>query len=437
MFQRVFAARDVRALLSCLSGFLLTLLVLAGPGLAADYYVTAGAKRGDGSEAAPWSSLDVAFGSGKLRGGDRLILAGGSYGEVTVAGWHFDPPLTIASGTKDRAHLERLRVNDSSGLVFRDLDIWPLKSTGRTQVLVAGSRDSHDITLDRLDIRGGPTALDYYDWTAEDWLTTWRSTGVMLAGPDMTISNSTLTAVANGIGMQGVRGQVIGNEIRGFSKDGLRAFGEGTVLRGNTVRDCINVDENHDDGFQTWAKSGGAPDEIRDITLDGNRIFEWTGPADHPLRGRLQGIGLFKGPYYDLVIENNLIVVNAPHGIALYDVIGSRIVNNTVIGFNKRGQGIWIMEIRQKVAADAPANLIANNIATGFRLGKGQVATHGNKVVRQIDQVFENPGTFDYRLRANSALLGTADATYAPEYDLTGSPRSGKTGPDPGAFQRH
>jgi hypothetical protein len=435
MFHHIFAPHCVRALLVCLLGLFSTIPILTGPALAADHYVAAGSTGGDGSEAAPWPSLKAAFNSGKLAGGDRVVLAKGSYGEAAVAGQHFDPPLTITSATGVRAHFDRLRVNDSSGLVFRDLDIWPLKPAGRHQTLVTASKDSHHITFDRLDIRGGPAALDYYAWTAEDWLTTWRSSGVILAGPDMTLSNSMLTAVANGIGAQGARGQVIGNEVRGFSMDGMRAYGEGTVLRGNTVRDCINVDDNHDDGFQSWAKNGGAPAVVRDITLDGNRIFEWTGPADHPLRGPLQGIGLFKGPYHGFVIENNLIVVRSVHGITLYDGSGSRVVNNTVIGLEEYGNKASIIEKREK-AGDQPENLFANNLVTGLKVGQGQGRSNGNRVIKNADHIFENPAAFDYRLRADSALLGTADPAYAPEHDLTGLQRSGKRGTDPGAIQR-
>lgn len=412
----------------------LLVLCLAGPALAAEYHVAAQGTgtQGDGSQAAPFPSIAAALKSGRLMGGDSLLLAPGDYGALEIRGQDFDPPLTITSAPGGRAHVDRIEVRSSHGLIFRGLDVWPRRPKQIKRSLVAAGADAGDIIFEALDIRGGPRALDYFNWTQEDWLKTWRVNGVHLSGPGMVLKDSTITAVANGIGANGTGAQILNNEVRGFSKDGLRGFGEGVVFRGNTVRDCVKVDNNHDDGFQSWTGRGGAPAEVRNITLDGNRIIEWTGAPDHPLRCALQGISMFNGPYRNMVIENNLVLVRAYHGITLYDAIDSRVVNNTVIHVDgKPGKQPWIMQKRDHTA-DQPPNLFANNLAMAFRLGSKAARAQGNHVIRYPYREFTDPAGYDYRLNQASALRGQSVSGQAPDHDLTGAARGAAT--DPGAF---
>lgn len=407
----------------------LALALVATPLWATDYSIAP--KGGD------FASVPAALKSGRLMGGDRLLLAPGSHGPLTVRAGAFDPPLIISSQIPEApAHVDLLRVETGSGIVLRDLQVWPKSRQKGRPTLVLGLREASDIRFERLDIRGGPQAMDYYGWGREDWTTTWRMKGAYLGGADMVLADSTITAVSTGIGVGGARAQVIGNEVRGFSRDGLRGFGEGAVFRGNTVRDCIRVDGNHDDGFQSWTGRGGAPDEIRNITLDGNRIFEWTGAPDHPLRCHLQGISMFNGPYRDMVIQNNLVVIRAAHGITIKDGINARIVNNTVIQIGgAKNDRPWIMEKREDVSADAPGNLIANNLSTALKLAWKRGPGARNIVVRQPHRIFMDPSSFDFRLKPDSGLIGAGDPSVAPDHDIDGNPRPLGAGIEPGAFE--
>lgn len=428
VFELAQRLRKNVALLAAALG--LSALGVSAPVLwAADYDVSP--KGGD------FTSVAQALQSGRLTGGDRLLLAPGNHGALTVQAGDFDPALIIGSADpQNPAHVDLLRVETGSGIVLQDLQVWPLTRQRGQPTLVLGLREATNIRFERLDIRGGPQAQAYYDWTLEDWTKIWRLKGVYLGGADTVLADSTITAVSTGIGVGGARAQVINNEVRGFSRDGLRGFGEGVVFRGNTVRDCIRVDGNHDDGFQSWTARGGAPDEIVNITLDGNRILEWTGAPDHPLRCHLQGISMFNGPYRDMVVQNNLVVIRAAHGITLKDGINSRIVNNTVIQIDgvKRDRP-WIMEKREKVSSDAPANLIANNLVTSLKLAWRRGPAARNSVVPYPYRVFVDPETFDFRLKHDSGLRGSGDPSVAPDHDIDGTPRPSGAGIDPGAFQ--
>lgn len=408
-------------------------LETALPAAARDYIIAAPDTASLGAEV-DWRSITAALNSGQLAGGDRLLLEAGDYGALQITGQTFDPPLTIASVPGGRAHLDRIQVKNSSGITVSDLNVWPLTARQKGVAVQTDARSSQ-IRFERLDIRSGPEALNYLDWTAEDWLTTWRFGGVQLKGPDMALIDSSLTGVSNAISSSGARGQVIGNEVHGFSKDGMRGFGTGTLFQGNTVRDCVKVDGNHDDGFQSWAAHGDAPSEITAITLDGNTIIEWTGPPGHPLRCRLQGISLFNGPYRDWVIQNNLVVIRSPHGITIFDGINMRVLNNTVVNIDgNSNKAPWIMQKRKKTTGQAP-NIFANNLATALKLGKN-ARNNRNLAVRNTYMDFENPAEFDFRPRAGGRLIDTADPAFAPSHDLTGTARSVGAGPDMGAYER-
>ena len=407
---------------------LAALLVLAGgAALARDYAIGP-----DGD----WPGVAQALASERLAGGDRLLLAPGDHGALRIEGARFDPPLTIAA-QQEGAHVDRIVVKNSAGLVIRGLQVWPRTPQAREINLVETDGQSPGIRFEDMDIRGGPRAQDYLSWAREDWTDTWALRGVRLRGADNTLRDSTVTAVTNGIITDGARAQVIGNEVRGFSRDGLRGLSSGSLFRRNTVRDCVDVDGNHDDGFQAWVARPGrfGPSELHDVTLDGNTILEWTGPADHPLRCRLQGIALFDGPFENWTIINNLVVVSAYHGIALYGGIDSRVINNTVISSTGAERNApWIRQQATKRAA--PRNTVfANNVATAFRLGDAEPTPLAQNVVSAMpSRDFENPAAFDFRPRADSRLLGAADPDLAPPHDLTGRPR-----PDPpalGALER-
>lgn len=432
-----------------LAAFGIAAALAAGPAAAAAYFVApegaAPAAGADGSAAAPWPSVEAAFRAGKLQGGDKLLLEPGNYGGLRVAKQKFDPPLTITSAPGGRAHADRIAVRDSSGLVFSDLDVWPQQprqdgAASKTDVVVMADQQSAQIRFERLDIRSGPEAENYYNWTAQDWLTTWRIRGVSLDGPDQALIDSTLTAISNGIEARSARAQIIGNEVRGFSKDGMRGFGKGSVFRGNTVRDCIKVDGNHDDGFQSWTTTPGnhEPATIEGIVLEGNTILEWTGPKNHPLRGTLQGISMFNGPYVDMVIRNNVIAVTAPHGIALYGGRNGKIINNTVVNIDgKAGKAPWIM-LKSSKGAPSQNNLVANNAAMKLQLGPpeglSRASTH-NVVLKYLPQVFPGSARLDFRPARGSYLVDAADPALAPRTDILGTARPQGAGPDIGAYE--
>jgi hypothetical protein len=423
-------------------GPLLALALLAAlPAAARDHHVDLSATEGgSGTAAAPFASLAEAAASGALKGGDRLLLAPGNYGQVRLKGWRFSPALEIRSISGARAHMDRLWIQNGQGLVLTDLDVWPRKpqAAGKQEAVVEANASSSGIHFHRLEVRSAPEADGYYTWQAEDWLRTWRIRGVRLSGPDMSLTDSRITGVSEGIAAHGDRARILRNEVRGFSMDGMRGFGTDSLFQHNLIRDCIKVDENHDDGFQSWTAppgQNGRP-EIRNITLDGNRIFEWTGPARHPLRCVLQGVAMFDGPYVNWTIQNNLIVVSAPHGIAIAAGRDMQVLHNTVAHPDGTpGKAPWIRLSDGKRGQPAWNNVVAGNVANALHLGDaGPQWNRFNTIIRDATALFEAPARLDYRPRRDSVLVDAGKPDLAPARDLAGTLR-GRT-PDLGALER-
>ena len=416
-------------------------LLAAPPALARDHWVAAGdaapgGAAADGSAAAPWPDIDAALAA--AQSGDRIVLAPGRHGTAFLRNAVFDPPVSIVSAPGGRAHFDRLRIDKAAGLVLRDLDIWPTPpETGRQKgIAVRIDGGASDIVLSGLDIRSTATATDFETWDKADW----KRISIKLVqiwGRDVTLADSTLTGGASALGIKGPGAVIRGNEIRGFSKDGVRIFGAGTVFAGNTIRDCVDVSGNHDDGIQSWARRGNAPDEVVDVTIEANRILEWTGPPDHPLRCRLQGIGLFNGPYRNWTIQNNLIAVRTAHGMSLGYMIGSRVINNTVVNIDgETGRKPWI-DVDDGTLQNG--TIVANNVANSYRLRGplGDGVRRANTAVRYPHRMFADPARGDYRPAAGSPLLDSADPALSPAVDIEGLARPQGAGPDHGAFERH
>ncbi|MEI4488215.1 right-handed parallel beta-helix repeat-containing protein [Frigidibacter sp. MR17.14] len=400
--------------------------------LARDLYVaptgTEATASEDGSREAPFSSLAAALDHTASGREDRILLMDGEHGEMRVVQRHFEPPLVIEAEHEGRAYVSTLSVGKASGLVVRGLGVWPTEPGDGKRSLVNIS--GRGVRLERLDIRGRPDAPEsYLDWTAADWKHDWRAKGVTLWGQGNAIVDSRLTGVSFGITANGPDMLVQGNHILGFSGDALRGLGDGGRFVGNRVENCVRIDANHMDAFQSWSsrKEKGKP--VRDLLIEANTVLEWTGPASHPYRCRLQGISLFDGPFENVTISNNLVTSSAYHGIALFKASNSRILNNTVVRPDgKPGGAPWVS--LSEGTADGVE--VANNVGMAFRNIPN--ALRRNVVAKVPGQVFTDPARQDFTPRPGGPLIGTGDTALAPARDILGQPRTPARA-DIGAFQ--
>jgi hypothetical protein len=369
---------------------------LASSSSAGTYYAapagTAVSGAPDGSQAHPWTSLSTALSS--VKGGDVLLLKSGNYDGLTAYNRSYDKPVTISSADGKGAHLQFLYLTGSTkNLTFKNLSVWPSNpSSPKRSTLVEALSSTSNILLDGLDVRSGSDAGNYAGWSQS----TWKSrafNAVRLRGAQSTVQNSNITGIGFGIQMLGVNARVLGNTVRGFADDGIRALGANSLIKGNLVTDNVQVNSNHNDGFQSWSQNG-VP--VKNLTIADNRFIEWSNPVASPLRAQMQGIGLFDGFYDDLAISNNLVSVTAWHGLSVYGGRGVQIVGNTVVnGLGEVGRNPWIGVFDKKSGAHSTDVVLAYNKAMQYTGSSLDLATRiGNSVIQDPMSLLTDPTLF-------------------------------------------
>ena len=366
--------------------------------------------------------------------GDRLLLRDGDHGACTFMDAHNPDYLWIAAAAEATPVLQRLELIGVERLVVTGLTIRGQKSEEAGGTLLAITSHGWRGPCRRISVRDCllTSTDDIAGWSADDWNTR-AATAVSATGDYLALHRNTARNVNHGLLMSGTCILVDGNEVENFAGDGLRGIGNDQIFQYNTVRNCYDVNENHDDGFQSFSVNGQPPRER--VVLRGNVIIGYTDPQQ-PYRGTLQGIGCFDGFYIDWVIENNLVVTDHWHGITLLGASGCRVVNNTVVDLNDTDPGPpWIMIGDHKDGRPSRSCLIRNNIARSISAGDGVRADH-NLETTDLAAVFEDPAALDFRPLAGGPAVDTGSPDEAPAVDLAGNERPRGEGVDLGAYER-
>lgn len=420
-----------------IAALVITLIGATQPVGAATFYVAplgaAISGTPNGTLASPWPSSDVAFASGRIAAGDTVLLMDGKHGSLNVQ-QSFSSTVTVMSQNARMAHVENIYVGGTArNVIIKNLKVWPSSAATRVANLVAATATASDIQFVNLDVRSGQDAYSYESWSAADWIAR-RTNGASLAGPRIQIRQSNFTGITFGIILTSNDGVAAGNTIDGFSADALRGAGERTTFRDNYAQNCVLVDENHADGFQSYT-----PTVVYGLTLVRNTIIEWTLAPSHPLRCGLQGIGIFDGEHHNITINDNVIATRMGHGITVYGAHNAKIFNNTVVNIDGIQPGYpWIGIYPSKAGVPSADVVVANNLAMGFYGGNdaaNRVKFTNNRIIRDVSNVFPNWKNFNYQLPKTSRYVDIADPTYATALDVLRRPRPVGNGPDLGAFE--
>jgi hypothetical protein len=397
-------------------------------GLAATFYVAPlGTKlacaKSDGTQKCPWLSVDQAIKSAK--GGDTILLMDGTHGVLDI-NKNFDSMVTIRSQNGRNAHIEAANFTEPAmNIRLASLKVWRTEKEWAA-VLVRAMKGAKQLEFDGLEMRSRADANNHLKWTADRWLKV-AGYGFDLRGSGYIIRNNTITGVRVGI-VAGYNSLVENNVIDGFCGDGIRGFGK-SVIRNNLAKNRFKVDSYHADGFQSHTTS-----VLRDLTIESNTLIEWAHPFSHPLRGYMQGIGMFDGFYENVLIQNNVIAGRASHGIAVYGARGLKILNNTVINVNGVPGKYPIIRVKPHKNGTFSENVvIANNLAMGFDGSRGVTLTN-NKTVVDPAKVFADVTKFDYTPRSSSGFIDKG-LSNAPKTDVRQYKRPAGTAPDIGAFE--
>ncbi len=414
---------------------LLALLSVAAPAAARDVHVSPGAS-GDGTEGAPFGT--VADATDATGAGDTIWLHEGDYGDLTIGG----SGVTVAAAEGETPRLRTLTLQGATDVVVRGLSIslsYADPYERGTMVSIHGS--SSGVTVEDCDIFS--TTDDVVaDWSATDWADL-PGTGMSSRAPDTTFRNNRVRNVGYGISIahDSPNARVLGNLVDNFSRDGLRGIGDYGLFEGNVVKNAYDVDDHHDDFFQSWSVGeDGSPGTgvVRGVVLRGNLFIGFEDP-DRPFAGSAQGVGCFDGFFEDWVVENNVVIVNHWHGITFLGARNLRIVNNTVLDVRRgeRPGPPWIDVSAHKDGTPSENITIRNNLAETITLEANDSVEDHNLLFDDPAALFVDPAGFDLRLLEGSAAVNGGSAEDAPAFDFDGIPRPQGDAIDVGAFEWH
>jgi Right handed beta helix region len=395
------------------------------------YYVdpAQSASKGNGSAESPWQNLSKILQNGAVKAGDEVVLKPGLYGELRLSGQKMSVPTKVISEIPGQAKFGSLYVTNSENWIFNGLSVSPihLERPRKIRNLVEITANAGQIEISDFEIfsfaKEGPKEAKF--WTEN------AISGIFARGPNITLSGNKLYNIDFGISVYGAGTKVLKNEIDGFSGDGLRGLGNDLLFEGNTVKNCHEVNGNHDDGFQSWttgADGKPATGFLKNVILRRNMFIANETPDNSPVCN-MQGIGMFGGIFENWVIENNIVVVNHWHGITVIGGRNVRIVNNTLIDPIAASPGpAWIKFANQKTRKSYN-NVVANNLAPAFDLAKKGVLGISNMRIGDPDDLFVDPEAYDFRLKADSPAInaGMEGLGVTEDYYGTARPSGGRT----------
>jgi hypothetical protein len=386
------------------------------------------------------STLNPKNGGAPVVAGDTLILMSGYHGKVDILKYVNSGVITIRAGAGQTPTLSQLHFQASSNWSVSGLSVSPIYGDTDEATLIRIESHSYNgpssnVSIDNCKIF---TALDTSSWTVTDWLNK-RKSGISVDGDNCLITNNHVENVGFGITVSGRSALVAHNTVLNFAGDAMRGLGDYGVFKYNFVANAIKVDENHDDGFQSWSRDG---QPVIGVVLRGNQFFTSYNHPNPDLLSTFQGIGCFDGYYEDWLIVNNLVAISHYHGISLYGARNSRIINNTVVDDSLHADDPmvpWIRLTAHKDGSYGEGNVVRNNIGRLSCIDTGVTIDHNvDPGVRSgdllnYDAYFEDRMAYDFSLKSSAPAVGAGTSDLAPEIDIRGRKRGAKI--DTGAYQ--
>ncbi|MBN1480139.1 T9SS C-terminal target domain-containing protein [candidate division KSB1 bacterium] len=391
-----------------------------------------------GNREQPWSTLEQVFRSRKaLAPGDTLFLLNGHHGSPVIRGVNSDY-IVISALQGHVPACQKVTFSAAAKWEFADVTISPetaAKYVRGTLVTIDGN--ATDINVENCRCY---SVLDNSPWSRDDWVAK-SCTGAQVEGDRNVIRNCSFLNVKHGILVESAaeHNLIDRNIIENFAADGMRGIGSYNTFQYNTVKNCYDVDDNHDDGFQSYSygPDGVGKTTVRGVVLRGNTIINYD-DSRQKFRGTLQGIGCFDGMYEDWIIENNVIITDHWHGISLYGAHNCKIVNNTVIDQNDMSPGPpWIKITAHKNGTNSTENIIRNNLTTSLSndANIGTVDHNMSLSYTSYGTFFVDFSRFDLSLRKGCRAIDRGTEQDAPTIDILGTSRPQGDGYDIGAYE--
>ena len=190
-----------------------------------------------------------------VRAGDTIWLRSGFHGALSINRYYNTDNITLAAEEGHVPLLSSVRIRSGAHWTLRGLTVSAeLGETYERRTLIDLDSHSwhgpvHDVVVEECTLR---SVADAAVWTAADW-DQLACSGIQVDGTRMTIRGNHLLNVNFGISVTASDSLIRGNVVENFAGDGLRGLGDRCTFEYNTVKNCYDVNANHDDGFQSWS----------------------------------------------------------------------------------------------------------------------------------------------------------------------------------------
>lgn len=255
--------------------------------------------------------------------GQAIVLAAGNYPKLAIR--NIRPADTIIIRSKDPnrpAQVSGIDISESQNVWIQQLAVTPTAGVGT-------ARDSALITV-RNSKGIGIVANRVFGWPDGNYAA--DPDGVHFDGVDnVTLARNEMHDLGRGVVFATVRdGRMTDNTLYNLRSDGADFAGVQRIeIDGNLFTSFHPIEPDHPDFIQFWTREA----KIRDthtVSIHHNVMLHGAGTGESPQ-------AIFIGNenpgwvYRDFRIENNIIYNGVPHGISLYDVVGARVANNTIV----------------------------------------------------------------------------------------------------------
>jgi hypothetical protein len=392
---------------------------------------------GNGSQAAPWNSLngvlsgnwatngfsvpgytrpllstvpyyhitsagrvDVAdsIGNPPVQPGDEIVLMSGNYGDIIIGVYlkEIANPsfVTVEAAPGQTPVLSTLYIYSTTNWVFNGLKVQSLWTSANTRPLIwikdqGASLPTSNIVFENMILSSQD---DTEAWSKAQWVANARNGFFASSSPggtDTKCISFTGSHISNvKFGASIVANQLIfsNNQIDHFGDDGIDYAASNIAITHNNIHDNLDIgDNNHEDAMQGvigFLPAGATVNYFQNILIDSNMVIRQTDP-ELSFPTYLQGIDAFDSDWTNVTVTNNVVITSACWGIDFSSIHNGLIANNTVVedGLVATPGCTAAVSVGDKTheGASSSNTVLRNNLASAlsiYNLDSGVVADH-------------------------------------------------------------
>jgi len=302
------------------------------------------------------AELNTALGNAK--GGDRIVLQAGDYGQINISNRRYASEVMISSEFRGNVNVAGLFVSNSENLTFNGLDL------GRA---LQGNEPDYT-RLNTVQFSASIKIVNSHIHGSLDGNPTNDGIGLYITdSKNVDILNNRFTELLRGTLVQRTIGVTLASShFDDIRSDGANFTGNDRVtVRNNVFKGFARSGGDHADAIQFW--NTGQSKGQSDIVIRDN-IFVQQGSGEGA-----QGIFISDPSSYgykNVLIQNNVMYANDDYnGIMVHGVDGLQILNNTVLSDSQDSKQFWIrVEVNQNVVVrnNLTDNLLINPAVVGL-----------------------------------------------------------------------